>query len=82
MGSTLLRYTTPESADPYSNSKTTWGSRVGPWMTKIFIAIVLQSAGLHLISAYPGIKSPPWLGIILQGFTFGSAAIYLASRSE
>jgi len=79
---TPLRYTTPQRVDPYPNSATIWSSRIGPWMTKIFITIVLQSTGLYLISAYPGTKSPAWLGIILQGFIYGSAAIYLASRSE
>lgn len=80
--STPFRYTTPERVDPYPYSKNIWSSRVSLWITYIFIAIVLQSTGLYLISAYPGIKSPSWLGIILQGFIYGSAAIYLASRSE
>jgi len=82
MALTPLRYTTPERADLYPNSKTIWSSRVERWMTRIFIAVVLQSTGLYLVSAYPGTKSPPWLGIILQGFIYGSATIYLASRSE
>jgi len=79
---TSLKYTTPQRGDPYPNSKTIWSSRISYWMTYTFIAIVLQSTSLYLISAYPGIKSPFWLGLILQGFIYGSAAIYLASRSE
>ena len=82
MASTPLRYTTPQKVDPTPDTTTNWSSRVDRWMTKIFIVIVLQSTGLYLISAYPGTKSPAWLGIILRGFIYGSAAIYLASRSE
>jgi hypothetical protein len=49
------------------------------WTTRLFIAIVLQSAALFLVSQFPGIQSPLWLGIALQGFTYGSAALFYAS---
>lgn len=54
-------------------------SRLSTWATRIFIAIVLQCTAIYLISTYPGTKSPLWLGIILQGFTYGSAAVCCAS---
>ena len=55
------------------------GEGLSPWVTRIFIAIVLQCAAIYLISAYPGTESPFWLGIVLQGFTYGSAAVCYAS---
>ena len=53
--------------------------KLNTWVNRIFIAIVLQCAAIYLISAYPGTRSPFWLGITLQGFTYGSAAVYYAS---
>ena len=52
---------------------------VDRWVTRLFIAIVLQCAALYLMSQFPGMKSPFWLGIVLQGFTYGSAALFYAS---
>jgi hypothetical protein len=49
------------------------------WVTRIFIAIVLQCTALYLMSRFPGMESPFWLGIVLQGFTYGSAALFYAS---
>lgn len=49
------------------------------WVTRIFIAIVLQCTALYLMSTFPGMESPFWLGIVLQGFTYGSAALFYAS---
>ena len=57
-------------------------SMLTPWLTRLFIAIVLLCATIYLISAYPGTESPFWLGIVLQGFTYGSAAVYYASWSR
>jgi len=52
------------------------------WTTRLFIGIVLQSAVLFLISQFPGIQSPYWLGMALQGFTYGSAALFYASGGD
>lgn len=81
MKSTPLGYTSLGHMGLHAPSRTvgTARSRLSPWVTRIFIAIVLQCAAIYLISAYPGTKSPFWLGIILQGFTYGSAAVYYAS---
>ena len=49
------------------------------WVTRIFIAIVLQCTALYLMSRFPGMDSPFWLGIVLQGFTYSSAALFYAS---
>jgi len=49
------------------------------WVTRIFIAIVLQCTALYFMSRFPGMESPFWLGIVLQGFTYGSAALFYAS---
>jgi len=58
-------------------------SRLSPWMTRIFIAIVALCTAVYLISAYPGMESPFWLGIVLQFFIYGSAALCYASwRNE
>ena len=53
--------------------------RLNTWVTRIFIAIVLQCTALYLMSRFPGMESPFWLGIALQGFTYGSAALFYAS---
>gem|GEM_PF-1748320 len=53
------------------------------WMTRIFVAMVLQCAFLSLLSQYPASRSPLWLGLVLQGFTYASAAIYhLSDRGD
>ena len=49
------------------------------WVTRIFTAIVLQCVAIYLISQFPGFKSPFWLGIVLQFYTYGSAYIFYAS---
>jgi hypothetical protein len=49
------------------------------WVTRIFIAIVLQCSALYLVSRFPGMESPFWFGIVLHGFTYGSAALFYAS---
>ena len=82
MESTPLGYTALEGVAMLPSHEGAWGSRLNPWVTRIFIAIVLQCAAIYLVSAYPGTRSPFWLGIILQGFTYGSAAVYYVSWSE
>ena len=58
-------------------------SRLSPWMIRIFITIVALCTVVYLISAYPGTESPFWLGIVLQFFIYGSAALCYASwRNE
>lgn len=56
--------------------------RLNTWVTRLFIAIVLQCAALFLVSQFPGIQSPSWLGMVLQGFTYGSAALFYASGGD
>jgi hypothetical protein len=56
--------------------------RLNTWATRLFIAIVLQCAALFMVSQFPGIQSPFWLGIALQGFTYGSAALFYASGGD
>ena len=58
------------------------GERLMKWVTRIFIAIVLQCAALFLISQYPGVQSPFWLGIVLQGYTFVSAGLFYISGGD
>jgi len=57
-------------------------SGLDPWVTRIFIVIALQSAAIYLISICPGMADPLWLGIVLLGLTYGSAAVYYASGDE
>jgi hypothetical protein len=56
--------------------------RLNTWVTRLFIAIVLQCAALFIASQFPGIQSPFWLGMALQGFTYGSAALFYASGGD
>jgi hypothetical protein len=58
------------------------GKKASRWVTRIFIAIVLQCGGLYLISQFPGMNSPFWFGIALQGFSFGSAALFYISGGD
>jgi hypothetical protein len=58
------------------------GKALNKWVNRIFIAIVLQCTALYLMSQYPGMESPFWLGIVLQGFTYGSAALFYASGQK
>lgn len=62
-----------------SNDDTPW---VDAWVTRLFIALVLLCAAFYLISQFPGVQSPFWLGIVLQGFTYGSAALFYASGGD
>ena len=57
-------------------------SWVNVWVTRLFIAIVLISAALFLVSQYPGLQSPFWLGLALQGFTYSSAFIFYVSGGD
>lgn len=53
------------------------------WLTRIFVAIILQCATIFILSQLPGFKSPFWLGIVLQGFTYGSATLfYMSGRDD
>jgi hypothetical protein len=56
--------------------------RLNTWVTRLFIAIVLQCAALFLVSQFPGFQSPLWFGMALQGFTYGSAALFYASGGD
>lgn len=55
---------------------------IGSWVTRVFISIVLLSAGIYLLSQFPSFQSPFWLGLVLQGFTFGSAYLFYASGDD
>lgn len=55
---------------------------IGTWVTRLFIAIVLISAAIFLFSQCPGFQSPFWLGIVLQGFTYVSAALFYVSGGD
>jgi len=52
------------------------------WATRIFVMIVLQCTALFLLSQFPGFQSPFWLGIALQGYTYGSAFLFYASGGD
>jgi len=58
------------------------GEMISKWVTRIFIAIVLQCGGLYLISQFPGVNTPFWFGVVLQGFSFGSAALFYISGGD
>ena len=58
------------------------GERISKWVTRIFIAIVLQCGGLYLISQLPGMNTPFWFGVALQGFSFGSASLFYISGGD
>jgi hypothetical protein len=45
----------------------------------VFVAIVFICVGIYLLSMLPGISSPTWLGMVLQGFIYGTAAVYYLS---
>lgn len=79
--STSLEYTALKRIEVKSDSIATVPKqpKLNIWVTRIFIAIVIQCAAIYLISTFPGTRSPFWLGISLQGFTYGSAAVYYAS---
>ena len=57
-------------------------TKASKWVTRIFIAIVLQCGGLYLISQFPGMNTPFWFGIALQGFSFCSAALFYISGGD
>ncbi len=72
--------------DPYLQEVLGLGGGQGhdleKWVTRLFIAIVLQSAALYIISQIPGVQSPFWLGMVLQGYSYGSAALFYGSGNE
>ena len=81
MESTPLGYTTLSRMGLHTPSRTAGlaRSRLNIWVTRFIIAIVLHCAAIYLISAYPGMESPFWLGIILQVFIYGSAVVCYAA---
>jgi hypothetical protein len=52
------------------------------WITRLFIAIVIVCNVLFLISQHPRLQNPLWFGIVLQGFTYGSAAIFYGAEGD
>lgn len=52
------------------------------WTTKVFVVIVMLSATMFLFSQLPGLWCPTWFGVILQGFTYGSALLFYISGDE
>jgi hypothetical protein len=44
-----------------------------------FVSIIVLCAALFLVSQFPGWESPVWLGLVLQAFTYLSAAIFHVS---
>ena len=70
-------------AIPRTSDSNKGGYRLETWLARIFVAIVLQCAALFILSQLPGFKSPSWLGIVLQGFTYGSATLfYMSGRDD
>ena len=63
----------------FSERENDW---ISTWVTRLFIAIVLISATIYLVSQCPGFQSPFWLGLVLQGFTYGSAYLFYASGGD
>lgn len=55
---------------------------ISTWVTRLFIAMVLTSAAIYFISQCPGFQSPFWLGLVLQGFTYGSAYLFYVSGGD
>lgn len=75
-------YFIPVQAPSRTSSLNEGGYSIDTWPTRIFIAIVLQCVALFLLSQLPGFQSPFWLGIVLQGYTYGSAALFYASGMD
>lgn len=75
-------YFIPVQAPPRTPSLNEGGYSIDTWATRIFIAIVLQCVALFLLSQLPGFQSPFWLGIVLQGYTYCSAALFYASGKD
>jgi predicted cobalt transporter CbtA len=63
----------------FSERENDW---ISTWVTRLFIAIVLISAIIYLVSQCPGFQSPFWLGFVLQGFTYGSAYLFYVSGGD
>ena len=63
----------------FSERKNNW---ISTWVTRLFVAIVLISATIYLVSQCPGFQSPFWLGFVLQGFTYGSAYLFYVSGGD
>jgi hypothetical protein len=84
VGASFLGQTALVRAHPQTLQGLGGGSpqRLNTWVTRLFIAIVLQCAALFLVSQFPGIQSPSWLGMALQGITYGSAALFYASDGD
>ncbi len=72
-------YITPVQALSRTTSLNKNGYSVNAWATRTFIAIILLCVALFLLSQLPGFQSPFWLGIVLQGYTYCSAALFFAS---
>lgn len=68
-----------EYAHPHTGHDTRIPGWLNAWMTRIFIAIVLQCAAIFLISQFPSFQSPFWLGLVLQGYAYCSAFLFYAS---
>jgi hypothetical protein len=63
----------------FSERENDW---ISNWVTRLFIAIVLISATIYIVSQCPGFQSPFWLGFVLQGFTYGSAYLFYISGGD
>jgi hypothetical protein len=55
---------------------------IDPWMDRLLVATILLSSITSLLSSIPGVERPSWLFLVLQGFTYTSAALYYASLRE
>jgi hypothetical protein len=53
-------------------------SKIGRWINRITIIIILQCTTILLLLMSPWFQGPFWLGIPLQGFSIGSAAVCYA----
>lgn len=78
-GTTTLSHAYPQPLPGLGSGGPQW---LSTWVTRIFIAIALQCAAIFLLSQFPGFQSPFWLGIVLQGYTYGSAFLFYASGWE
>jgi len=55
-----------------------WPSKIGRWVNRITIIIILQCTTILLMLMLPWFQGPFWLGIPLQGFSIGSASVCYA----
>jgi len=78
LDSNSLEVTTLEPNDLYApvirirRRYRVWSART----THTFIAIVLSCTGVYMISLYPEVTSPFWLGFVLQAFIYASAFLF------